>query len=73
MVLGNARALRAIAEADVELWPDGAALAKIAWSGRRGAGGVIEAGGVQQVEFMFKDSERYGKTESWGSPRGFCE
>jgi hypothetical protein len=68
-VLGNARAVRAIIEADIDPWPDGAALAKVAWLGRPAADGVTEAGAFHQVEFMFKDRKRYAKTAGWGFAR----
>jgi hypothetical protein len=68
-VLGNERAVRAILEADIDPWPDGAALAKVAWLVRAGAEGVIGAGAFHQVEFMFKDGERYAKTAGWGFAR----
>jgi heme-binding protein/cytochrome P460 len=65
-IVGNERAVRAVAEGRVDPWPDGAALAKVAWAARRVPDGTVEAGDFYQIELMVKDRERYAKTEGWG-------
>ncbi len=69
VILGNEVATRAIADGNIHPWPDGAAFAKIAWKAQTDANGAVSAGEFLQVEFMFKDAQKYAKTEGWGFGR----
>jgi mono/diheme cytochrome c family protein len=66
IILGNDVAARAIASGNLEPWPDGARMAKIAWQQELGADGLLHPGAFVQVEFMVKDHARYKETEGWG-------
>jgi hypothetical protein len=68
-VLGNAAAVQAIRDSRIAPWPDGAALAKIAWTSSADPDGSARAGDFWQVEFMFKDRERYASSLGWGFAR----
>jgi hypothetical protein len=65
-VLGNDIAAKAVESGHISPWPDGARLAKIAWQQEPGADGRIYPGKFVQVEFMFKDAQRYSDTDGWG-------
>ncbi|HEY2819945.1 MAG TPA: heme-binding domain-containing protein [Candidatus Acidoferrum sp.] len=69
-ILGNDIAIKAIAENQIDPWPDGATFAKIAWFEQTGAAGVIRPGPFFQVEFMIRDHKKYASTLGWGGPDG---
>ena len=69
VILGNEVATRAIADGNIHPWPDGTAFAKIAWKAQADANGAVSAGEFIQVEFMFKDAQKYAKTDGWGFGR----
>ena len=69
VILGNDVATRAIADGNIHPWPDGSAFAKIAWKQQVDDKGAVSAGEFIQVEFMFKDAQKYAKTEGWGFGR----
>ncbi len=68
-ILGNDIALKAIAEKQINPWPDGATFAKIAWIEQTGPDGVIRPGEFFQVEFMIRDKTKYANTLGWGWAR----
>jgi hypothetical protein len=68
-ILGNDIAIKAIAENQINPWPDGATFAKIAWFEQTGTDGVIRPGEFFQVEFMIRDKAKYANTLGWGWAR----
>jgi len=68
-ILGNDIAVKAIAQNLINPWPDGTAFAKVAWLQQKDAQGVIRPGAFYQVEFMTRDSKKYGATLGWGWSR----
>jgi Haem-binding domain/Cytochrome P460 len=68
-ILGNDIAIKAIADNQINPWPDGATFAKIAWIEQTGADGVIRPGEFFQVEFMIRDKTKYANTLGWGWAR----
>jgi hypothetical protein len=68
-ILGNDIAVEAIAENQINPWPDGAAFAKIAWYQDADDKGLVRAGAFFQVEFMIRDSKKYAPTLGWGFAR----
>jgi hypothetical protein len=68
-ILGNDIAIKAIAENQINPWPDGATFAKIAWIEQTGSDGVIRPGEFFQVEFMIRDKAKYANTLGWGWAR----
>ena len=68
-ILGNDVAIKAIAENQINPWPDGATFAKIAWFEQTGTDGVIRPGAFFQVEFMIRDKRKYANTLGWGWAR----
>jgi hypothetical protein len=68
-ILGNDIAIKAIAENQINPWPDGATFAKIAWIEQTGSDGVIRPGEFFQVEFMIRDKAKYASTLGWGWAR----
>jgi hypothetical protein len=69
VVLGNDVAVHAIADNRINPWPDGAALAKVAWLQEADAKGVVRTGAFFQVELMIRDSKKYAGTKGWGWAR----
>ena len=65
-ILGNELAMRAIQSGNIKPWPDGAEIAKIAWTKTGGPGGIIQPGMFVQVELMVKNERRFKSTEGWG-------
>jgi heme-binding protein/cytochrome P460 len=68
-ILGNDIAIKAIAENQINPWPDGATFAKIAWFEQTGPDGIIRPGEFFQVEFMIRDKTKYANTLGWGWAR----
>jgi Haem-binding domain/Cytochrome P460 len=68
-ILGNDVAVKAAAENRINPWPDGTAFAKIAWYQHTDQNGVVRPGAFFQVEFMIRDSRKYGSTLGWGFAR----
>lgn len=68
-ILGNTAAIQAIRDDEITPWPDGAVLAKVAWKLVADPDGGAHAGDFWQVEFMFKDRQRYAETLGWGFAR----
>lgn len=70
-ILGNEVAVRAARDGKVNPWPDGAMLAKLAWSiktDERWPTATVPAEFVQ-VEIMVKDAAKYAATGGWGFAR----
>ncbi|MGA9671151.1 MAG: cytochrome P460 family protein [Terracidiphilus sp.] len=65
-VLGNDIAFKAAQTGNISPWPDGAQFAKIAWSQKPGADGLMHPGAFVQVELMLKGARRYRDTDGWG-------
>jgi Haem-binding domain/Cytochrome P460 len=68
-ILGNGVAIQAIADNQINPWPDGTAFAKIAWFPQADADGTVRTGAFFQVEFMIRDSKKYAATKGWGWAR----
>jgi mono/diheme cytochrome c family protein len=68
-ILGNPVAIKALADGQVNPWPDGTMFAKVAWVAQPADNGEIRAGAFKQVEFMIRDSHRYKDTVGWGWAR----
>jgi hypothetical protein len=66
LILGNDIAVKAIADKNIQPWPDGATFAKIAWQAVPDEHGILHPGKFIQVEFMVKDKTRYAATAGWG-------
>jgi Haem-binding domain/Cytochrome P460 len=69
LVLGNEAAIKAIETNDINPWPDGAILAKVAWDRLVDESGSGQPGQFKQVEFMIKDSRRFASSLGWGFAR----
>lgn len=65
-ILGNDVAIKAIAEHQIDPWPDGTAFAKVAWFQQPNSQGLVQTGAFFQVEFMIRDSKKYASTLGWG-------
>jgi hypothetical protein len=68
-VLGNDVAVKAVQEGEINPWPDGTMLAKVAWVQLADGDGSVRAGRFKQVEFMIKDRQKYAATKGWGWAR----
>jgi hypothetical protein len=68
-ILGNDVAIKAIANQQINPWPDGTAFAKVAWLKQMGEDGNARVGPFFQVEFMIHDSKKYAATKGWGWAR----
>lgn len=70
VVLGNPTAVKAMREKTRPM-PDGAVLAKVAWTVRKHPRFPVatEPDGFVQLEFMVKDAARYRSTGGWGFAR----
>src|SRR3982750_560510 len=71
IILGNPAmisAYRAGIPANGRAVPDGAKMAKVHWSPKENAffAGATVPGGLQNVDFMVKDSKRFAKSGGWG-------
>jgi hypothetical protein len=66
VVLGNDVAMRAIAENQINPWPDGTVMAKVVWSKEIDDAGIARAGKFQHVSLMIRDSKKYAATKNWG-------
>jgi hypothetical protein len=68
-ILGNDVAQKALAEGNINPWPDGATFAKVAWKTAPDGHGGLKAGAFYQVEFMIRDSAKYKDSKGWGWAR----
>lgn len=70
-ILGNDIAIAAARSGRMTPWPDGAALAKVAWKATAHPNWPTATvpGDFAQVEFMIKDSRKYPVTGGWGFAR----
>ncbi|MGC4053980.1 MAG: heme-binding domain-containing protein [Paludibaculum sp.] len=69
MILGNETAVKAIEENQINPWPDGSVLAKVAWAQSKDGLDVVTTGAFQHVEIMIRDSRKYAATKGWGWAR----
>lgn len=65
-ILGNDVAIKAIADHQINPWPDGTVFAKVAWAQEPDASGIVKTGAFIQVELMIRDSKKYSSTKGWG-------
>jgi len=71
VILGNDIAIKAAREGRINPWPDGTTFAKLSWKQKiheKWPTATIP-GEFVQVEFMHKDSKKYGPTGGWGFAR----
>lgn len=70
VVLGNSIAMKAYRKKTLP-FPDGAILAKLAWKRVESSEfkNAFVPGEPKRIEFMVKDSKKYGKTGGWGFGR----
>jgi hypothetical protein len=68
-ILGNDIAIKAVANRQINPWPDGTSFAKVTWFQQVDEKGFVRAGAFQQVELMVKDAHKYASTEGWGFGR----
>jgi len=70
VILGNETAVKALQEG-IRPFPDGAVLAKIAWTTRKHPKFpvAVEPDKFVQVEFMIRDGAKYRETGGWGFAR----
>jgi hypothetical protein len=66
VILGNDVAIRAIADHNINPWPDGTVLAKVSWQQEPDRLGVTRTGEFGHVGFMIKNSRKYASTAGWG-------
>jgi hypothetical protein len=66
VILGNDVAIKAIADNNVNPWPDGTKFAKVGWFQEPDANGVIQAGAFLKIGLMIKDKTKYASTAGWG-------
>jgi hypothetical protein len=66
VILGNDVAVQAIADSNINPWPEGTAFAKVAWQQQPDGHGNITTGAFIQVELMIRDSKVYASTKGWG-------
>ncbi len=69
IITGNEIAIRAIEARQLPSWPEGAALASIAWRAVDDGHGHLRPGRFLQVEFMEKHRIQFAGTEGWGFAR----
>ncbi|HET7003749.1 MAG TPA: cytochrome P460 family protein, partial [Puia sp.] len=69
VIVGNDIAIKAIADGNANPWPDGTIFGKITWDALKDSLGFIRTGPFKQVEFMIRDSKKYGATRNWGFAR----
>jgi hypothetical protein len=71
-ILGNPAMITAFASgfpANGQPVPDGAVMAKVAWSSEDNSllpGAAMVPGGLRKVQFMLKDARRFPDTDGWG-------
>ena len=66
VILGNDIAIKAIADNNINPWPDGTTFAKVGWYQQPDEQGVVQAGAFLKVGFMIKDKVKYASTAGWG-------
>jgi len=66
VILGNDVAVKAIADHNINPWPDGTAFAKVGWLQEPDEQGLIQAGAFLKVGFMVKDKAKFAATAGWG-------
>jgi hypothetical protein len=66
IILGNDVAMKAIADHNINPWPDGTTFAKVAWLQQPDENGVSRTGAFLQVAFMIKNKAKYASTGGWG-------
>jgi hypothetical protein len=58
--------MRAIANHNINPWPEGTVLAKVSWQQKPDRDGVTKTGEFGHVGFMIKHSCKYKATAGWG-------
>lgn len=69
IIYANDIAVEAIKAGEINPWPKGAILAKVAWEQLEDAAGNVRTGSFKQVEYMIKDAEKYKSSNGWGFAR----
>lgn len=69
LILGNDVAIAAAESGRTNPWPDGTALAKVAWAAAVDDDALVRPQNFIQVELMQKDSRKYAATRGWGWAR----
>ena len=71
LILGNPVAVQAARSGRTNPWPDGAILGKVVWKDRQLEDwpAATAPGTFVHAEFMFKDTEKYARTQGWGWAR----
>jgi len=69
VIFGNAIAVSAIKNHQINPWPNGTIFAKVAWDQVADDKGNITTGAFKQVEYMIKNNEQYAATHGWGFAR----
>lgn len=69
VIFGNDVAIKAIREKNINPWPDGTILAKVAWDKLTDKDGNVHTGEFKQIEYMIKDASKYASTKGWGFAR----
>ena len=71
IILGNDKAISAVAKGDINPWPDGAILGKLVWKDathKKWPAATIP-GNFVHAEFMIKDTKKFSSTGGWGFAR----
>jgi hypothetical protein len=70
VILGNPTVMKAMRE-NIRPFPEGSVMAKVAWNAVKHPKFPVATvpGSFSQVEFMIKDSAKYGETGGWGFAR----
>jgi hypothetical protein len=69
VILGNDVAMEAISKHQINPWPNGTILAKVAWEQLTDSNTVASSGELKQVEFMIKDDRKFASSAGWGWAR----
>lgn len=69
IIFGNAIALKAVKNKNINPWPNGTIFAKVAWKQIEDKDGNVRTGEFIQVEYMIKDTDKYKSTKGWGFAR----
>ncbi len=66
VILGNDIAIKAIADNNINPWPDGTRFAKVGWNQQPDESGAVQAGRFLKIGLMIKDRVKYAATAGWG-------
>lgn len=67
LIYGNDIAVKALEEARINPWPNGAIIVKVVWNSQHeDAAGNVMPGNFNNVQIMVKDDQKFADTEGWG-------